>query len=360
MQIPPVTIHFSARLKWFAVLLVCVFAYVLYTVVHDVAMVFFGAIITAYIFYPVVTWLTRYLRGSRMGATAILFGVVALILIIAIQNFATRIVLQYELLRHDLPQIMAQLEAQPLVVAGVTVDVMGEFKKVVASVLATLPTSGPHAFVGIIEGFLHTLAFLITTFYLLLHGRRMIHLIAQLVPDIHRDEVRFVMLQIHSILSGYIRGTLLLIPIMAVFTTLALWILGVHYPLLIGIVSGVVEILPIVGPWSAAAFAVLMAVFQSPMPISDSIPIVAGTVGGLYLGLRMFEDYVIIPAVVGPAVHLHPILVIAAILAGAAVGGALGLFLAIPVTSVLQYLLRWLYAKLMDDANLPAAQPSKH
>ena len=184
----------------------------------------------------------------------------------------------------------------------------------------------------------------------------MIHLIAQLVPDIHRDEVRFVMMQIHTILSGYIRGTLLLIPIMAVLTTISLWLLGVHYALLIGVISGVVEILPIVGPWSAAAFAVTMAIFQSPMPISDSIPIVAGTVGRLYLGLRMFEDYVIIPAVVGPAVHLHPILVIAAILAGAAVGGVLGLFLAIPVTSVMQYLLRLLYAKLMDDPTFKSGQ----
>jgi predicted PurR-regulated permease PerM len=299
MQIPPVTIHFSARLKWLAVSLVCVFAYVLYTVVHDVAMVFFGAIITAYIFYPVVTWMTRYLRGSRMWATVILYGVIALLLTIAMQNFAARLVIQYELLRHDLPQIMAQLQAQPLMVAGVTLDVMGELEKAIASVVATLPTSGPHAFVGIIEGFLHTLAFLITTFYLLLHGRRVIHQIARLVPEIHHGEVRFVVLQIHTILSGYIRGTLLLIPIMAVFTTLALWLLGVHYALLIGVVSGVVEILPIVGQWSAAAFAVLMAVFQQPLPISDSLPVVAGTVGALYLGLRMFEDYVIIPAVVG-------------------------------------------------------------
>jgi predicted PurR-regulated permease PerM len=42
------------------------------------------------------------------------------------------------------------------------------------------------------------------------------------------------------------------------------------------------------------------------------------------------------------------------------VGGILGLFLAIPVTSVLQYLLRWLYAKLVDDTTLPTAQPTKH
>ena len=262
MQMPPVTIHFSTRFKWLAVLLVCIFVYVLYTVVHDVAMVFFGAIVTAYIFYPVVTWLTHYLRGSRMWATTLLFGVVALILGLIVHNFAGRVTSQYELFRQDLPQIMAQLEAQPLMVAGVTVDVSGELKKAVAGVVATLPENGPHIFVGIIEGFLHILTFLITTFYLLLNGRRLIHQIAQLVPVVHRDEVRFVMLQIHAILSGYIRGTLLLIPIMAVLTSVSLWLLGVEYALLIGIISGIVEILPIVGPWSAAAFAVTMAVYE--------------------------------------------------------------------------------------------------
>lgn len=141
---------------------------------------------------------------------------------------------------------------------------------------------------------------------------------------------------------------------MAVLTTVALWLLGVRYALLIGIISGVVEILPIIGPWSAALFAIVMAIFQQPALFGGEAWIVAAVIGGIYFGLRMFEDYVIIPAVVGPAVHLHPVLVIAAILAGAAVGGALGLFLAIPVTSVLQYTLRWLYGKLIDDRTLPS------
>jgi predicted PurR-regulated permease PerM len=188
---------------------------------------------------------------------------------------------------------------------------------------------------------------------LLCNGREIISKLFQLVPVVHRDEVRFVALQIHHILSGYIRGTLLLIPIMAVLTSVSLWLLGVEYALLIGIISGIVEILPIIGPWSAAGFAIIMAVFQQPLPISDSVVVVISVIGALYFSLRMFEDYVIIPAVVGPAVHLHPILVIAAILAGAAVGGVLGLFLAIPVTSVLQYMLRWLYHKLADNDDLP-------
>ncbi len=353
MQIPPATIRFSPTLKWFAVVLVCVGMYVLYTAVHDVALVFFGAVVVAYIFYPVITWITPFVRSSRLIATTVFHIVVAIMLAATVGWLWPPISTQYELFRQDMPRIVAQIQATPVTIAGVTVDVGGELQKALRDVVSSLPTRVPKLLVGIIEGFLHLLAFLITTFYLLSHGRQIISQLFQLVPLVHRDEVRFVVLQIHHILSGYIRGTLLLIPIMAVLTTVSLWLLGVEYALLIGIISGIVEILPIIGPWSAAGFAIIMATFQQPLPISDSVMVVIGVIGVLYFSLRMFEDYVIIPAVVGPAVHLHPILVIAAILAGAAVGGVLGLFLAIPVTSVLQYMLRWLYHKLADHDDLP-------
>lgn len=354
MQIPPATIRFSPTLKWFAVVLVCVGMYVLYTAVHDVALVFFGAVVVAYIFYPVITWITPFVRASRLLATTVFHVVVTVLLVVLVSWLWPPMSSQYELLRQDMPRILTQLQTNPISVAGVTVDVSGEVQNILSDVVASLPTRLPKLLVGLIEGFLHLLAFLITTFYLLTHGRRLISQLFQLVPAVHRDEVRFVALQIHQILSGYIRGTLLLIPIMAVLTSVSLWLLGVEYALLIGIISGIVEILPIIGPWSAAGFAIIMATFQQPLPISDSVVVVVSVIGVLYFSLRMFEDYVIIPAVVGPAVHLHPILVIAAILAGAAVGGILGLFLAIPVTSVLQYMLRWLYHKLADNDDLPA------
>ncbi|MFN5343466.1 MAG: AI-2E family transporter [Roseiflexaceae bacterium] len=354
MQIPPATIRFSPTLKWVAVVLVCVGVYVLYAAVHDVALVFFGAVVVAYIFYPVISWITPYTRGSRMLATTVFHIVVAIMLVVAVSWLWPPISTQYALLRQDMPRILTQIQADPVTVAGMTVDVSGELQKLLSNVIASLPTRVPKLLVGLIEGFLHLLAFVITSFYLLSNGRRIMSQLFQLVPLTHRAEVRFVVLQIHQILSGYIRGTLLLIPIMAVLTSVSLWLLGVEYALLIGIISGVVEILPIIGPWSAAGFAIIMAVFQQPLPISDSVVVVVSVIGALYFSLRMFEDYVIIPAVVGPAVHLHPILVIAAILAGAAVGGILGLFLAIPVTSVLQYMLRWLYHKLADSDDLPA------
>jgi predicted PurR-regulated permease PerM len=353
MQAPPASIRFTPFIKWLSVLLVGAFAFVLFEKIHEVALVFVGSVIVAYIFYPVITWLTGYLRGSRMWAT-LLFHVVVLGVLTGVFIWIVPIISrQYVLLRQELPSALNQLSGIVIAVGSEQVAVGAEIRKNIDTVLLSLPARVPRLFVGVIEGFLHLLAFVIATFYLLLRGERVVRNIFHLVPDTYRAEVRHVGMQVHGILSGYIRGTLLLIPIMAVLTTVALWLLGVRYALLIGIISGVVEILPIIGPWSAAAFAIIMAIFQHPALFGGEAWIVAAVIGGIYFGLRMFEDYVIIPAVVGPAVHLHPVLVIAAILAGAAVGGVLGLFLAIPVTSVLQYTLRWLYGKLIDDRTLP-------
>ena len=354
MSAPPASIRFTPFIKWLSVLLVGGFALVLFEKIHEVALVFIGAVVVAYIFFPMITWLTGYMRGSRMWATLLFHVVVVALLSGAIVWLLPVLSRQYVLLRQELPSALNQLAVVSIEFGNERLPIGIELRKNIDALLVSLPARVPSLFVGVIEGFLHALAFFITTFYLLLRGRDIVRNVFRLVPDKYREEVHFVGLQIHGILSGYIRGTLLLIPIMAVLTTIALWLLGVRYALLIGIISGVVEILPIIGPWSAAGFAIIMAIFQQPPLFGGETWIVAAVIGGIYLGLRMFEDYAIIPSVVGSAVHLHPVLVIAAILAGAAVGGVLGLFLAIPVTSVLQYALRWLYGKLIDSRMLPS------
>lgn len=105
MQIPPATIRFSPTLKWVAVVLVCVGVYVLYAAVHDVALVFFGAVVVAYIFYPVISWITPYTRGSRMLATTVFHIVVAIMLVVAVSWLWPPISTQYALLRQDMPRI---------------------------------------------------------------------------------------------------------------------------------------------------------------------------------------------------------------------------------------------------------------
>jgi predicted PurR-regulated permease PerM len=203
------------------------------------------------------------------------------------------------------------------------------------------------------ETILLFVTYLMITYYLLLQANEIIEWIYGLVPAPYREEIRGLGRQIDSILSGYIRGTLLLIPIMAALTTVALSVLGVRYALVLGIITGVLETIPLIGPWSAAGIAIVVALFQVPTPLGWPTWLLAGVIGLVYFVLRMFEDNFIIPHVVGPAVHLHPMLVIFAILAGGALGGPFGLFVSIPVAAVARLLLRYMYYKLIDSSEPP-------
>jgi len=144
----------------------------------------------------------------------------------------------------------------------------------------------------------------------------------------------------------------MLIPIMATFTYIALKTLGIRYALVIAIASGILEIIPVIGPWSAAGIAMMVSLLQPTTPFGWSHAVLVVVVGVTYFVLRMAEDNFIIPQVVGHAVHLHPVLVLFAILAGGALAGPFGLLVGIPTVAVAQLLLRYLYRKLVDAPGL--------
>src|SRR5690606_26549731 len=107
------------------------------------------------------------------------------------------------------------------------------------------PERVPHLVAIAFETVLLFVTYLIITYYLLLQADKIMEWAYGLVPAPYRAEIRSLGRQIDSILAGYIRGTLLLIPIMAALTYVALTILGVRYALVLAIFSGVVEIIPL-------------------------------------------------------------------------------------------------------------------
>jgi predicted PurR-regulated permease PerM len=232
-------------------------------------------------------------------------------------------------------------------------DFEGPVIEFVKNLGTSLPTTVPHLVFSAFESVLLFVTYLITTFYLLLETEQIVQKCYSLVPAPYRAEIRGLGQRIDEILGGYIRGTLLLIPIMSALTYIALSILGVRYALVIAIASGILEIIPLVGPWSATGIAVSVALFQTTAPFGWPNWLLALVVGATYFVLRMAEDNFIIPQVVGHAVHLHPVIVLFAILAGGALGGPGGLLVAIPVAAVARLLLRYLYRKLVDAPDLP-------
>jgi predicted PurR-regulated permease PerM len=139
---------------------------------------------------------------------------------------------------------------------------------------------------------------------------------------------------INDALAAYMRAALLACLLVGVVCTIGFVVIGVPYALLFGVIAGLLEFIPLVGPLTVAAGTVLVVSFHS---IHQALWVLA------FLGaLRLAQDYVIFPRLVRRGIHLHPLGVILAILSGAELAGIAGIFLAVPAVAVLSVMHRHL------------------
>jgi predicted PurR-regulated permease PerM len=128
-------------------------------------------------------------------------------------------------------------------------------------------------------------------------------------------------------MAAYIRAQLLACLIVGVVMGVGLWLLGLPYPLVFAVGAGLFEFVPVVGPLSLGAVAVLVASFHSWRN--------AFLVFAFLAVYRMIHDYVIYPRLISRGVEVHPVVVILAVLSGAELGGVAGVFLSVPVAALL-------------------------
>jgi predicted PurR-regulated permease PerM len=165
---------------------------------------------------------------------------------------------------------------------------------------------------------------------------------------------------INSTLAAYIRAQLTACLFIGVVCALGFTLLGLPSPLVLGLIAGICEFVPLVGPLLVALIAAVAAmVHGGPFPALMVL---------LFLAvLRIVQDYFVYPRLIGQGIHLHPLAVIIAILAGAELAGVAGIFLAIPVVAILTVSYRhWLehrgsegLADLLEPAHAEAPAPAE-
>ena len=199
------------------------------------------------------------------------------------------------------------------------------------------PSDALHMAVQAVDIALQTILALIVTFYFLLDGRRFGEFALRFLARPQRADALRISQHIHVVLGRWIRGQLLLIALVAAVLYLILGpILHVPYALILAIFSGFLEIVPLVGPLIAATVAGTVAFSTRGTDVAIAVLVV-------YLVVRQVEDQVIMPLVIGRAVHLHPVATIFAVLVGLSVWGVLGGLLAVPVAAALNVTLHELF-----------------
>jgi predicted PurR-regulated permease PerM len=150
----------------------------------------------------------------------------------------------------------------------------------------------------------------------------------RMVPATRRVRVAELGDQIFDQIGGYILGNVFTSLVAGAGTYIFLLIVGVPYPLALGMVVAVFDLIPVVGSTIAGAAVSLVA-------LTVSVPVAALTLG-YYIVYRLMEDYLLSPRVMRRAVDVPPFLTIIALLLGAALAGMVGAFLAIPVAAAIQ------------------------
>ena len=167
--------------------------------------------------------------------------------------------------------------------------------------------------------------------YWIFERDRAVDFVTSLLPRPRRKKVRDTWDLIDLKLGAFVRGQALLIVLVGTVLSVAFWAIGLPYFILIGAFAGLVEIVPVIGPIAAGTLAVAVGATESwHMALAAGICV---------LGVRLLEDYLIVPKVLGEAVGLSPLLVLVSVTAVGILFGGFAVILAVPLVAVLVTLL---------------------
>jgi predicted PurR-regulated permease PerM len=294
-------------------------------VLHIVVVVLL-ALVLAYALEPPLSMAQRFL--PRVLAALLIYGLALGLIAAGIMLIAPALIQQSEQLAEKLPGYLDQLSGyQPL--AGV--DISGS--------LRTIAQSTVRSAVDIVEavagGLVDAALVLVLGFWFMVDGRRMAEIATQIFPPNQRDKARFVQDTVSQVLGAYIRGQLIMAAIIGLSAGVGSWLLGVRYPVLIGILAFLFELIPMVGPILASLPAVIISLTQ-PFPLV--LYVIA-----FFVVMQVIENNVLAPRITGGAVGLHPVAALLAIVIGADLGGVVGALFAVPFAGVASVLIAAIY-----------------
>lgn len=307
----------------------------------------FIALALAYLLNPLVRRLEQ--RGlNRLFSVLLVFSLallgiaaVLILLFVAIKSelakvqlnipdYATRL---YELIPHEITSYL-QIDTPDRLtqqLSNLALELKGSAFAIAKPLLSWLQQAVTST-VGFILNLLGYLIIPIYLFYLLTDMPLLMAWLKELPPLRFREQLGLLFREFDSVLSGFVRGQLLVCAILAVLYSAGLWIIGIDLAVAIGTLSGAAFIIPYVGTILGIVLSMAMAVLKFHDLLHPLLCL------GWFMLVQTLEGTVITPKVVGDTVGLHPLIAIVALLIGGQLLGISGMLLAIPVAAILKVL----------------------
>jgi len=290
---------------------------------------FFLGLVIAAAMRPGIEWLheRRVPRGIGLAIHYLaLIGVVAFLLWLVVPRAVTQV---GDALGGSVPTSTKELNTATRNSTGIKHTIL----RAVQKRLEKLPTAGSavHASLSVTKAAFEVLIGIFFTFavaaYWIFERDRTRRVVLSMLARERRRTVSDTWDLIDAKLGAFVRGELVLIAFVGTVLSLAFWAIGVPFWLLLGIFAGIVEIVPVIGPLLAGAVAVAVG-----LTVSWQVALGAGLA---VLGVRLLEDYIVVPRVLGHAVGISPLVVLVSVTAIGLLLGGVYVLLAVPIAAVL-------------------------
>ncbi len=322
----------TLEISWgsFFKLVAIIAAATLFFMLSNVITMLVFAVVLASAFDPLVNRL--YARGWPRIAVVLLLYIFAFVLLAASIYYLA-------------PLVFGELRSFITLVGGTqspllksygnisyVINFLEHFESISTKDIATLFSRVGSLVASLFGGVASMFIVIVITFYLLLHERGVGDFIADIAPLKYEPYVLDVWQRTQNRIGRWLQAQLLLSALIGVLVFFGLTFLGVNNALLLGLLAALLEIVPVVGPIVAGGIAMIVA-------FGDSSSLALYT-GAMFIGLQQFESHILIPVLMKKAVGLNPVFVLVLLLAGANLGGIVGLFLAVPVGVLLEEIVK--------------------
>ncbi|CAN5179788.1 AI-2E family transporter [soil metagenome] len=298
--------------------------------VRELLFVVMFGIVVAFLLSPVVQVLNRVV--PRWLAILIAFVGALTLVIFGIASMATPVIAQGRSLVDRVPEyVRAAQSPDPVIIGGI--EIPGELKQRLGQTFAErggeLVQQSASLAIRVVTAVVDIVLVLVLALYLLGSAKSIRAGIQRLLPPRHRPTAARIEDEVAQVFGKYVRGQLLLGLVIGLCNLVAFTILGLPYTLLLAVIAGILELVPIVGPIVAGALAVMVALFQpQPFPLVIWV-IIAAT------AIQQLENNLLVPRISGGAVGIHPLAALISVTLGIQLFGIVGGLFAVPVAGLI-------------------------
>jgi len=326
-----VKLPFYARLA--LTLLAVVLVFVVLKEARDIFIPLVFALLISILLYPLTRFFEHRLRLGRAGAAIIS----VLLFVAALAGFIYFIALQFIGFSDDLPQLRTrfqQMFASLQNWVGYKMHISGRQQSdYINRSLNSMMESAGHALSNVfvsLTGILLLIVFvLIFTFFMLYHRRLLMKFVLHLFSIPNREKVKEVVMETKTMINAYVLGLVIEMAIVSVVNCSILFVLGVKYALLLGVMSAVLNIIPYLGIYTSIVICMLVVFANS----AGNLALETGM--SLFI-VHLLDSNILMPRIVGSRVKMNPFITVVAVIVGEFIWGIPGMFLFIPITGIMK------------------------